>query len=1179
MPGCPYLLDCAPSDGSRSPSALEDVETSGDENCNDRSGMVAWFASTFFPASLWTDTGFVMHGSDTVTLVGPSSTTRVLSRPITTRTVVAVAAETSGTGCSLSLGVAPDTGSPYSWYSQNIAGADIRFLDFSASYSPPAVLKRIKLECTGTSSTVVDWLQFQDSYVEFAPPSELAVDWQDTRLPAGAHATAVIRDDADDTVYYGDDGGGVARMVGPIWEIANGEGTDSLVMGGVVSVTDLLPLEDGSGELFALTGDMNAAAVGGLWHSFDKGDTWEMLADAVFQEVGEAYAASTHGDDVAGDPRSFNCAGNMMGAGGHLLEAHSTSPAGGDVIYVANADPENMGVSIWDGTELCAMPTTGVSLPADYVGALLRVDAAPNGTPVLMVGYRARVGLGASLYACVLPTGGASCSGAAADCQAVPLGDTSPDVRDLEWDTWLRDIAEDTTQTGVLVVDSGGRPAAIDAECTFAGGSVGEVFLTDDGGYGSVSVAVEEDLLTGDDLLEVAAGEQLTGISLDRDSEYLFVNTPIGEGGRNSRVRAYRVLADDLLSRGPFAVETLSTGDPLVVGYENEDLYHDLRRDQDMNMVGAWLEATVNGRAAPFPARSAPGPMPDFEWIRVDDPWWGDEYEVAAGFNGLHGWFLFGLDEPWTDDTSYEDASYPADVAPEPEGDVGFSFFPTINTANHRTPQGAAVHEAVLAPDGHVWAAQGDLGISHADLSVVAAGWDPNGAEVDCLWEGWRAGANSIVAVPRRESDGNADPVIWATLGDQSSESRAEQGVLRSLNNGTTWEYAGTAFMLTETEPLHSVVKTAPAAWVPGSTKYGFRTCLDLDGAHVAEPFADPAPYPADEYNPAHAFSQGSSLADAQLASTGVLGVTKQIRAVDEDLAVVLLTPADGMPGGLFLTADGGSTWTPLDFDGGAGACDESTFYALAGFELRATPLDDSLPLWDGVDGSLELLVRSRSKAGEACALAQVVVEDVGSAPAATWRWYSLPSVLTQTWGATTCGVAYNNLLAATPASWSSEALLGGQYIRTFSGGLMTQVYGGACLLDLATGSLTRVVDPREAAVTVSAVAPHPTVADTWVFTTSLDPATFGYCAEIRNGPDTWATTWGVACEEPMVGILRGDAGMASVFELGERTPHPTPWTVTWSDINIPDDSADGQGSWLLVGHQRGGAWRGELSW
>lgn len=198
-------------------------------------------------------------------------------------------------------------------------------------------------------------------------------------------------------------------MVGTTWEIANGEGSDSLVMGGVVSVSDLLPLEDGSGELFALTG-------------------------------------------------------------------------------------------------------------------------------------------------------------AAADCQEVPLGDGSPDVRDLEWDTWLRGIAEDTTQSGVLVVDAGGRPAAIDAECTFAGGSVGEVFLTDDGGYGSVSVAVEEDLLTGLDLPEVAAGMELTGISLDRDSEFLCVNTPLGEGKRNSRVRAYRVLADDLLSRGPFAVDTLSTGDPAVTG-------------------------------------------------------------------------------------------------------------------------------------------------------------------------------------------------------------------------------------------------------------------------------------------------------------------------------------------------------------------------------------------------------------------------------------------------------------------------------------------------------------------------------------------------------------------------------------------------------------------------------------
>jgi len=34
-----------------------------------------------------------------------------------------------------------------------------------------------------------------------------------------------------------------------------------------------------------------------------------------------------------------------------------------------------------------------------------------------------------------------------------------------------------------------------------------------------------------------------------------------------------------------------------------------------------------------------------------------------------------------------------------------------------------------------------------------------------------------------------------------------------------------------------------------------------------------------------------------------------------------------------------------------------------------------------------------------------------------------------------------------------------------------------------------------------------------------------------------------------------------------------------WSELAVPDDSDDGTGSYLAVGTQNQGAWRGELSW
>ena len=1185
-PGCPARLDCDDADLAVNPGELEDLATSDDDNCNDRLAMFVSHADAGFAPAPWIDVGLVVRDADFLRVYTNSSSTRSLVRPLDTGVVVAVdVTSRTGTGCELRLGTAEPGASGFSWHAHPLAVDGVQMLDFSADFAPPEILKRVQVRCDAVSEVFVDWIQVQDATTEFPPPEELSVTWHDTRLPAGAHMVSVVRDDTVGAIYMADDMSGVARYDGSTWQVANGEGTTSLVMGGTLGVTDVLPLEDGSGEVFALMGDMNAGDAGGLWHTYDQGDTWEQLASAETQWGGQPWVDATNDDDVMGDPRSSNCetasgGTELIQAGGRLLQAHSASPLAGDVVYIANADPQNMGVSIWDGSDACEMPNTGDPLPADLVGALLRVDVLPNNTPVLMVGYRARLDAAASLYACTLPPMGPTCGGAAAVCEAVPLGDGAPDVRDLEHDTWLHDIMGDEWHTGVLVADAGGRPTTADPQCDYYGGSVGRVTLDDDLGYGTLTIAVEEDLVTSLDLPDVAGGVALTGISLDPDSEYLFLNTPVGPDSRYSADRAYRANADDLFMLGTTDFWAINSGEPVAVPLDEEDLYEGVRHANDLDMVGAWLEAVVNGRANVFPARHAPGAMPDFEWIVSYAFAWG-EADIAAGFNGYHGWWLAFLDTPWSDNETDEATYYPLDTEAQPEGDVAMQFLPGIDVAGHWTPQGTVVREAAIGHDGHIWMAQGDLGLSHVDTTQVSTTVNPAGAEVDCLWDGWSAGANSVVAVTHSGEDGpGMTPVVWATLMDQSTSGpNHEMGVLRSLDNGTTWEYAAAGFM-DAGDPEHSIVRDADDE---AGSVYGFRSCKDRLPDHVAVPFPDPGP-PDDAYSPAHAFSAGTTLAAARDVSTDTVGVPSRVRALDENLALVWLRPDDDgegsytSTGGLYLTTDGGSTWAALGFDGGAGGCDQTTVFGAGTFELRGAPADEAVAPWDGADGALELLVSvvGGGAASAECALARVVVEDLGTTPTTSWSWTSLPKLNNASWTAADCGgVHYDNLAVAAPAPWSSEVMIGGGYNRNFNGaGTVSNVWGGACLLDLNTGAARLVLDPRTKAVGVSALAPHPAVADTWVLLPSLDLGNYQECNTTWNGGAV-----ALACEEPLPLVVRGTTGGVSTTTLDARYPHMAPATVAWSEIGVPDDSLDGVGSWLVVATSGGGTWRGELSW
>lgn len=1190
---CPPVADCNQMNAAVNPGVLEDLDTVYDDNCNGRTGMSTVFSATNWVFTGWTASGQTTLLSDSARLGGPAgwnagSLTRTgLSIPLRHRIVAALdVSNRSGAGCSLNLYTsATPTGVVIAAPPQFVTGTGVQFLDFAGLIAPGRTLRSVTLDCSALSTMTFDWLQLQDALMEFAPPSEISIDWQDTRLPGGGHSVALVREDTFGILSMGSDVGGIARYEGSGtgWQVSNGEGATSILMGGTSGVTEILPMTDGSGEVYVLMGDSNNSDnSGGLWHSLDSGDSWTQLGSAVDEwPTGDHTYGTT--DDIAGNPRETNC-DEWVQAGGRLMQG-DTIPGGtsGDIIYMANADSDARGVSIYDGTTTCALPNSGDPLPADYLGALLRVDVLPYGTPVLVVGYKARLNLGASVFVCTLPGGGLSCSGTAtADCQEVTVDDGGVDVRDLEWNSWLTNVAEVTDETGVLIADGGGRPVDAnsdglpDATCTHYGGNVSQLLLSDTGGYGSVSVAVENDVLTGVDVPDIAGGIDLTGISLDLDSEYLFLNTPAGGNQRYAVDRLYRVGADDLFDAAVVSIETLNHGD---YGDMNlEDYWEWLRHEYDMDMGGAWLESTINGRATVFPARAAPGDLPDLMWPDLGELAFGGDY--AIGITGFGAWLVWGLTSPWLDNEPYEGTWYPSDTTADAEYDVKFLFWPDIDVVDHRTFQTASTWDAAIAPDGHVWVANGDSGLQHLDATIPATSSDPYGAEVDCLWAGWNASVNSLSVVEAVDTENYTYPVVWATMRDQSDAGiNNETGVIRTMDNGATWEYAGAGFMYDDgTTPYDSMV---PDNWVETEADYGYRACRNLYSDHVATPFADADP--TDLAVPAHAFSSSDDPDDARRITTPSLGQTGNIEALNEYVAVVLLRPdADGGgdgggDGGLYLTTNGGSTWELLDFDGGAGACAASTTYGGGDFHL-IHPGGDSW--WDpnGTDqGNLELLYSVATVApSSSCAVARVQVLDAGAGLSTTWSWLDLPQVAPPSSGAW-CGVNYDNLLGAVPAPWSDEAMIYASYVRNYGGGgtWASAVYGGACLLDLNTGATTVVVDPRTYAGGIRVATPHPQVADLW----ALLPETEGSYLECSTVQYAASDPLALPCPIPLPILVKGTAAGFQLVTVETSYPHFGPVAASWSDIGVSDDSADGQGTWLIVATSGGGAWRGELSW
>jgi hypothetical protein len=395
--------------------------------------------------------------------------------------------------------------------------------------------------------------------------------------------------------------------------------------------------------------------------------------------------------------------------------------------------------------------------------------------------------------------------------------------------------------------------------------------------------------------------------------------------------------------------------------------------------------------------------------------------------------------------------------------------------------------------------------------------------------------------------------------------------------------------------PAHSVVDDGGyEAWLTSSDgEYGERTCRDTFDDDRLLPFTDFDLNP--NTSPAHAFSaeNGHDLAEARLTTAATLGRTQHIRAVDEDVAVVLLAPdADAGTsgdhptpgaGGLYLTVNGGSTWELLDFDGDG--CTASTTYDGAEFELRAAPLDTSLTPWNGSTGAIELVLLTPG-GSENCALARVTIDGLGGALSTTWRWYSLPKTDSNGTAGTAavCGLygdagpGVSNLTSVAIAPWSDSVMITGRYVRNHnpSSQAISTVYGGACLVDLNTGAVTPVTDPRTDARGFSLASANPHVADMWVLLPEFD-LSYEECGDVRNGA---GSGWFKAdCPNVTPVLVTVGAGGITTREVPAPLPNHTASGASWSDLDTPDDSVNGSGTWFAISTLGSGTWRAELTW
>ncbi len=1209
-PGVPAgaRLQRRPINGaSINPSAFEVVGDGIDSDCDGRDALRRYLSTSTFSSAEWTTSGavtFVDYNMKVGAAISPaSSAKRTFNTP----------RQRGGTGVMIDLedaGFPPGTvtigtgvgGGPTTYFSANTSvfpGTD--WVEV-AEVPVPHALRDVEISCPANTFVEIDWLVVQNADLVMPPAADISIDGHDTRTPGGGWSTGSVRDNANDTLYMATDMADVARLdsLSSDWRNAFGNGPDTLAAGGVLTISDVLPEPFGPG-LYALVGDGERGgsgdADGGLWYSPNSGETWTMLGDSFSQawdDDGDSVLDYPPEDDVAGLAFPSQCpkvaneaATTWTPHAGRELQVDWFTP--GEVLYIANGDADAMGVSIYDAAtgDICALDNTGTALPAEPINAVLRVDVEPLGTPVLLVGYDARLDDQPALYLCELPAAPSDCDPAtawAASCWAVP-GSEGIDIRDLELD-------ESTDETIVYISDAGFRltdadnNGYADSTCSITDPGIDALYLDDSLGVD----VIDYERVAGPAEMPSLANFELVGISIDPTSTYMFANVPVHASSPYANDRMWRVELASLGLGTPWA--TVNAGDGTL-----DDWVEDPReaiREANSDISASWLGQAIVGEPTVFPGRAAPGTGFDTDWLAAPGLPALDGLAVVTG--KTNAWLVDGLAGTWADDGGA--AGGAPDGVVDGEEETDWTFWPDVDTDERASYQTMGVLEVAVTPGGEIFQAVGDHGLVYLDpASTPQSSASPNAGEVDCLWyDAFRAGGNGV--------DVGLDGSVWVALRDQtvtaSDPYPHDGGILRWADTGAGWEwrFAAGGYLDSSLAPVFEMDLAAQPEYRRLCHDHLTTTSRSIDAMDIQQ------------WSP---FSWGeASILDPSF------GNPREVRPLDATTAVALFRPTDATTtettaGGIYVTLSGGVDytmsdqlgWVPLPFDGDytigstSGTCDESTTweYGLVqlihpGTDTYANDLDDDGIVDDlDLDGYpddflLDLLVtvsaNDTTKINDGgryyspCAMARVLVgpDGVGGLDA-TWEWIPLEWHY-EPFLANECGVWGRNITGASVSPWSNEAYIYGAYYRDPPAGSPVTGFrgGGACVLNLDTYATTMLVSPAEHEYSIAEVIPHPQVTDFVAILPTLNRVTWLQCGHSRAG---WSSYYPGTCSYPWPLLAERMGNAWNVTELDTQPPTGLLDNGAWSEIGLAVGEEDE--SWLVVGTNGSGAWRGVLEW
>ncbi len=1202
VPGCPPVLDCDDTTAFVNPSEFEVVGDGIDADCDGRDTLRRYLSVSTFGSGLWTTWGTVTFPSGNLKvgdlMSGPSKAKRTFNTPRQSggTGIMIDIEDADGAACTVTIGTGVGGGATTPHPATLPTLIDTHWVEVAEVIVPHA-LRDIEVSCPGNSFVEIDWFVVQNADLMMPPAADISIDWHDTRTPGGGWSTGFVTDNANDTVYMATDMAGVARydsFTGG-WKNAFGAGPDTLAAGGLLTVSDIVPEPFGPG-LYVLMGDGErgeAQVDGGLWYSPNSGATWTMLGDSFSQDWdddGDFLPDYPPENDVAGLAFPSQCPVVANGVGNDDL--NWTPHAGrelqadwfttGEVLYIANGAPDALGVSIYDAAtgDICALDNTGVALPAEPINAVLRVDVEPLGSPVLLVGYDARLDNEPALYVCELPVAPSDCDPAtiwAADRWTVP-GSAGIDIRDLELD-------DSTDETVVYISDAGFRLTDADNNgfaddtCSITDPGIDALYLDDALGVD----VIDYERVAGPTEIPSIANFQLVGISIDPTSSYIFANVPIHPGAPYENDRMWRV---ELASLG-LGTPWVSVNDGDGTTYTWEEDAREPVRVANMDYAASWLGQQTVGVPAVFPARAAPGTGFDTDWLSTP---------ALAALGGLavvtgktNAWLVAGLNAPWADD----DNSGVGDGAVDGEEETAWLFWPDVDTDEHASYQTMGVLDVAVTPEGEIFQAVGDHGLVYLDpVNYPQSSASPSAGEVDCLWhDAFLAGGQGV--------DVGLDGSVWVALFDESvSEDDPYPhagGIVRGIDVAgvLTWTYAAAGYLDAGGDYAFDMDDPTGAA----------RLCHDRLTATRSIDAMDPV-FPSP-------FSSG----DPSTLSAS-FGNPREVRPIDATTAVALFRPTaatttETTAGGIYVTLSGGedydatgnSAWVPVPFDGDytigstSGTCSESATWESAhvqlihpGTDTYANDFDldgvvDDLDL-DGYpdDFLLDLLVtvaandstkiNNGGRYYSPCAMARVQIGPDGTGGLdAIWEWIPLEWHY-EPFTSTECGVWGRNIGGATVSPWSNEAYIYGSYYRDPPVGSSGRRGGGACVLNLDTYATTMLVSPDTREYSIAEVVPHPQVSDFVAILPTLNRGTWQQCSHTRLA---WAANYPGTCDYPWPMLAERVGSAWTITELATQPPTGLLDNGAWSDIGL--NIGEEEESWLVVGTNGSGAWRGVLEW